>query len=257
MTEIPEALKLDGKVALVTGAGRGIGRSAALIMAGMGADVAVVSRTRSELDEVVASIEKLGRRGLGIESDLDRATAPARIIEDCIAHFGRLDILVNNVGMVIRKRAEEILPEDWDAILELNIKATAEMCRLALPHLRRNPNAAIVNMSSITGQVGTPLRAAYAATKAAILGYTRVLAKELAPEGIRVNAVQPGFIDTDFVRPFLSNKPEQMGDVLRHIPLGRMGTPEEAAWPIAFLASPAASYITGQSIVTDGGWMLF
>ncbi len=257
MTQIPEALKLDGRVALVTGAGRGIGRSAALIMAAMGADVAVVSRTRGELDEVGAAIENLGRRGLGIESDLATAGAPARIIEDCIAHFGRLDILVNNAGVVIRKRAEEILPEDWDVILELNIKATAEMCRLALPHLRRHPNAAIVNMSSITGHVGTPLRAAYAATKAAILGYTRVLAKELAPEGIRVNAVQPGFIDTDFVRPFLSNKPEQVADVLRHIPLDRMGTADEAAWPIAFLASPAASYITGQSIVIDGGWMLF
>jgi NAD(P)-dependent dehydrogenase (short-subunit alcohol dehydrogenase family) len=257
MADMLEALMLDGKVALVTGAGRGIGRSAALIMAAMGADLAVVSRTRSELDEVVSSIEKLGRRGLGVECDLAMVGAPTRIIEACISHFGRLDILVNNAGMVIRKRAEEILPKDWDVILELNIKATAEMCRLALPHLRRNANAAIINMSSITGQVGTPLRAAYAATKAAIIGYTRVLAKELAPEGIRVNAVQPGFIDTDFVRPFLSDEPDQMADVLKHIPLGRMGTPDEAAWPIVFLASPAASYITGQSIVIDGGWMLF
>lgn len=257
MAEIPEALNLDGKVALVTGAGRGIGRSAALIMAAMGADVAVVSRTRGELDEVVASIEELGRRGLGVECDLDKAGAPARVIEDCISHLGRLDILVNNAGLVIRKRAEDTLPEDWDKILELNLKATAEMCRLALPYLRRNANTAIINMSSITGHVGTPLRAAYAATKAAILGYTRVLAKELAPEGIRVNAVQPGFIDTAFVSPYLADKPGQAAEVLRHIPLGRIGTPDEAAWPIAFLASSAASYITGQSIVIDGGWMLF
>jgi Tropinone reductase 1 len=133
----------------------------------------------------------------------------------------------------------------------------AEMCRLSLPHLRKNPGASIVNMSSITGVVGTPLRAAYAATKAAILGYTRVLAKELAPEGIRVNAVQPGFIDTAFVSPYLADKPDVMADVLLHIPLGRVGSPEEVAWPIVFLASPAASYITGQSIVIDGGWMLF
>jgi NAD(P)-dependent dehydrogenase (short-subunit alcohol dehydrogenase family) len=257
MAEIPEALALNGKVALITGAGRGIGRSVALILATMGANVAVVSTTRSELDEVVSSIEKLGQRGLAIACDLSKAEAPSQVIEDCIAHFGRLDVLVNNAGLVVRKRAEDTLPEDWDVILRLNLKATAEMCRLALPHLRRNPNAAIVNMSSITGQVGTPLRAAYAATKAAILGYTRVLAKELAPEGIRVNAVQPGFIDTNFVTPYLAGKPDHVAEVLKHIPLGRMGTPDDAAWPIAFLASPAAAYITGQSIVIDGGWMLF
>jgi NAD(P)-dependent dehydrogenase (short-subunit alcohol dehydrogenase family) len=142
-------------------------------------------------------------------------------------------------------------------VLNLNLKAMAEMCRLSLPHLRQNPGANIVNMSSITGQVGTPMRAAYASTKMAILGYTHVLAKELAPEGIRVNAVCPGFIDTAFVTPYLKDKPEVVADVLRHIPLGRMGTPEEAAWPILFLASPAASYITGQAIIIDGGWMLY
>lgn len=256
MFEISKVLTLDRKVALITGAGRGIGRSTVLIMAGMGADIAAASDNRDELDEVVLSIKKLGRRGLAIECDLAEAGAPARVIENCISHFGRLDILVNNAGMVIRKRADETLPEDWEPILQVNLKATAEMCRLALPHLRQNAGAAIVNMSSITGQVGTPLRAAYAATKAAILGYTRVLAKELAPEGIRVNAVQPGFIDTQFVTPFLADKPELVAEVLKHIPLGRVGQPEEAAWPIVFLASPAASYITGQSIVIDGGWML-
>jgi NAD(P)-dependent dehydrogenase (short-subunit alcohol dehydrogenase family) len=257
MAEIPEALMLDGKVALITGAGRGIGRSTALILARLGADVVVVSQTRSQLDEVVSSIEQIGRRALGIAQDMTGTDAPAQVIAGCVSHFGRIDILVNNVGTVVRKRAEETLPEDWDMVLQLNLKVTAEMCRLCLPYLRRNAGAAIINMSSITGQVGTPLRAAYAATKAAIMGYTRVLAKELAPEGIRVNAVQPGFIDTEFVSPFLADKPDVMAEVLKHIPLGRVGTSDEAAWPIAFLASPAASYITGQSIVIDGGWMLF
>jgi 2-deoxy-D-gluconate 3-dehydrogenase len=226
-------------------------------MARLGADIVVVSRTRDQLDEVASCIEKLGRRALPIESDLIKPRAPLHVIEESISRFGRLDILVNNAGMVIRKRAEETFPDDWNSILELNLKGMAEMCRLALPHLRRNAGAAIINMSSITGQVGTPLRAAYAATKAAILGYTRVLAKELAPEGIRVNAVQPGFIETEFVRPVLTSKPDLVADLLKRIPLGRVGTPEEAAWPIVFLASPASSYITGQSIVIDGGWMLF
>jgi len=257
MRDLPGAFSLADRVALITGAGRGIGRSTALAMARVGAAVAVVSRTRSELDEVVSSIEELGSRGLAIQADLAGSGEPGRIIAACLSQFGRLDILVNNAGTVVRKRAEETLMADWDRIVEVNLKAMAEMCRLALPHLRRNSGASIINMSSITGQVGTPLRAAYAASKAGILGYTRVLAKELAPEGIRVNAVQPGFIDTEFVRPVLADKPETTAEVLRHIPLDRVGTADEAAWPIVFLASPAASYITGQSIVMDGGWMLF
>jgi len=245
------------KVALITGAGRGIGRGTALAFAELGADVVVVSRTRGELDELVARIEVSGRRGLGIEMDMRKPDAPARVIEMCIAHFNRLDILVNNAGLVVRKRAEDTLPDDWDAVLELNLKTTAEMCRLGLPHLRKNTGANIVNMSSITGLIGTPLRAAYASSKAAILGYTRVLAMELAPEGIRVNAVAPGFIDTAFVSPYLADQPGAMADVLHHIPLGRVGMPHEVAWPIVFLASSAASYITGQTLIIDGGWMIF
>jgi NAD(P)-dependent dehydrogenase (short-subunit alcohol dehydrogenase family) len=228
-----------------------------MAMATVGANLAVVSRTEAELEEVVVLVEKAGSRGLAILEDMSKPQAPERVIDACIRGFGRLDILVNNAGMVVRKRAEDTLPEDWDAVFGLNLKALAELCRLALPQLRRNPGSNIINMSSITGQIGTPLRAAYASSKAAILGYTRVLAKELAPEGIRVNAVQPGFIDTAFVTPYLADKPEVMAEVLKHIPLGRVGSPDEAAWPIVFLASPAASYITGQSIVIDGGWMLF
>jgi len=257
---MPEAVTpfdLTGKVAIITGAGRGIGRSTAIAMAKIGASVAVVSRTEAELEEVVASIEKAGSQGLAILADMSEQGAAGQVIAACIRRFRRLDILVNNAGMVVRKRAEDTMPEDWDALLGLNLKGLAEMCRLALPHLRKNPGSNIVNMSSITGQVGTPLRAAYASTKAGILGYTRVLAKELASEGIRVNAVQPGFIDTAFVTPYLADKPDVVAEALEHIPLGRVGSPDEAAWPMVFLASPAASYITGQSIVIDGGWMLF
>jgi NAD(P)-dependent dehydrogenase (short-subunit alcohol dehydrogenase family) len=257
MPEIVYPFDLTGKVALITGGARGIGRSTAIAMAKMGANVAVVSRTQSELDEVVGAVKEAGRQGLAIRQDIADRQAAGRVIEACVREFRQLNILVNNAGMVVRKRAEDTLPEDWDALLDLNLKALAEMCRLALPHLRKNPGSSIVNMSSITGLVGTPLRAAYASSKAAILGYTRVLAKELAPEGIRVNAVQPGFIDTTFVTPYLAGTPGAMSEVLKHIPLGRVGLAEEVAWPIVFLAAPAASYITGQSIIIDGGWMLF
>jgi 3-oxoacyl-[acyl-carrier protein] reductase len=257
MPEIVYPFDLTGKVALITGGARGIGRSTAIAMAKMGANVAVVSRTQSELDEVVGAVKKTGGQGLAIRQDIADRQAAGRVIEACVREFRQLNILVNNAGMVVRKRAEDTLPEDWDAVLDLNLKALAEMCRLALPHLRKNPGSSIVNMSSITGLVGTPLRAAYASSKAAILGYTRVLAKELAPEGIRVNAVQPGFIDTTFVTPYLAGTSGAMSEVLKHIPLGRVGLAEEVAWPIVFLAAPAASYITGQSIIIDGGWMLF
>jgi 7-alpha-hydroxysteroid dehydrogenase len=257
VTETANLFSLTDKVALITGAGRGIGRSTALAMAHAGADLALVSRTKKELDEVVSRIEQIGRQALGIKADLSEPEAPAHVIDACTERFGRIDILVNNAGRVVRKRAEDTSLEDWDDILTLNVKVTAEMCRLALPHLRLKPGGSIVNTSSIAGTVGTPLRAAYASAKAAILGYTRVLAKELAPEGIRANAVQPGVIETAFITPYLADKPDVMADMLKHIPLGRMGTPGEAAAAIVFLASPAASYITGQTIIVDGGWTLF
>jgi NAD(P)-dependent dehydrogenase (short-subunit alcohol dehydrogenase family) len=247
---------LAGKASLVTGAGRGIGRSTAIALARLGSDVAVVSRTAAQLEEVTDAVEHEGVRALAIRQDVAEPDAAGRVMEAVIGAFGRLDILVNNAGRVVRKNAEETLPEDWDAVLQLNLKGTAEMCRAALPYLRQSQGANIVNMSSITGLVGTPLRAAYASTKMALIGYTRVLAREMAPEGIRVNAVCPGFVDTEFVTPYLAGMPGAIDDVLRNIPLGRMGTPEEVACAIVFLASPAASYITGQAVIVDGGRML-
>jgi 2-deoxy-D-gluconate 3-dehydrogenase len=245
-----------GKVALVTGAGRGMGRAAALLLAEHGARLALVSRTPAELEEVARLIEDRGGHALAIAADLTQPATHPMIISRTVTTLGRLDVLVNCAGGVVRTLAEDTSLGDWDALLALNLKPMAELSRLALPYLRLNAESNIVNMSSITGMVGTRLRAAYAATKQAIVGYTRVLANELAAEGIRVNAVAPGFIETAFVMPYLAGAPNRMAQVTARIPMGRFGRPEEVAWPILFLASSAASYITGQTLVVDGGWLV-
>ncbi len=247
--------RLDGKLALVTGAGRGIGRAVSLALAAAGAELVLVSRTASQLDEVAGEIAQQGGRARTLRLDVTDSGA----VRAAFAGVGRLDILVNNAGV---NRPQPFLDVDeatLDRLLNLNVRA-AFIVAQAAARLMAAPNGGtagggvIINMSSQMGHVGSERdRTVYVMTKHAIEGLTKAMAVELAPKGVRVVSIAPTFIDTPLVRPFFDD-PTFRKWVLDRIPLGRLGTVEEVASAVVFLASPAASLVTGSSLLADGGW---
>ena len=245
---------LDGKIVLVTGASRGIGRASALGCAGSGADVIVGVRKAEDGAGLVAEIEKLGRRGAC------RADGPHRSQRRCAtrspgAHqaFGRIDVLVNNVGLGPENLAENVTEADFDLTVDVNLKGTFFTTQAVGRLMIAQKSGRIINISSQAGSVTLKGEAIYCMTKAAINHLTRCLAAEWAPHGITVNSVAPTFIWTDGTRPSLAD-PAFHAHVLGHIPLGRIGDPIDVAGTVVFLASPAASLITGANILVDGGW---
>ena len=248
---------IAGATALVTGAGRGIGAAAAYALAAAGAsEIILVSRTQAELEQVAARVEELGASP-GIAPCDVRDGAAIRAIVDALP---RLDILVNNAGMNIPAMFVDVTEPDVDAMLSLNLRAVilatqvAARKMLASSRLASMDTAAIVNVTSQMGSVGAPRRTIYCATKHGVEGFTKALAVEFAPLGIRVNAVAPTFITTPLTDSLFAKDPSARQWVLDRIPMGRMGNADEVASVIAFLASPAASLITGESIAVDGGW---
>ena len=244
---------LEGKIVLVTGASRGIGRACALGCAGSGADVIVGVRKPADGQALVAEIEQLGHRALAVEMDLtDLATMRAAIAK---AHqaFGRIDVLVNNVGLGPENLAENVTEADFDLTVDVNLKGTFFTSQTVGRLMIAQKSGRIINISSQAGSVTLKGEAIYCMTKAAINHLTRCLAAEWAPHGITVNSVAPTFIWTDGTRPSLAD-PDFHAHVLGHIPLGRIGDPIDVAGTVVFLASPAASLITGANILVDGGW---
>jgi NAD(P)-dependent dehydrogenase (short-subunit alcohol dehydrogenase family) len=246
---VSAGFRLDGRIALVSGAGRGIGRGCALALAEAGAEVVALSRTEAELLTLVEEIEAKGGRARALVCDVTD-TAAARAAIDGLK---RLDVLLNNAGSNQPQPFLEVTEEVLDRLLALNLKAAFVVAQAAARVMARSGGGAIVNMSSQMGHVGGPQRTVYCATKHAIEGLTKAMAQDLAPYHIRVNAVAPTFVETPLTRPFFAD-PAFKALVLDKILLGRLATIEEVAAAVVYLASPAAAMITGTSLLVDGGW---
>jgi NAD(P)-dependent dehydrogenase (short-subunit alcohol dehydrogenase family) len=242
--------RIDGKLALVTGAGRGIGRAVALALADAGAELLLNSRTPAELDAVAAEIAGRGGRARPLPFDVTDSAAA----RDAIAALPRLDILVNNAGLNRPQAFFDVDEPTLDRLIALNLKAPFVVAQAAARHMVRTGGGVVINMSSQMGHVGSERdRTVYVMTKHGLEGLTKAMAVELAPKGVRVVSIAPTFVDTPLTAPFFEN-PEFRQWVLDRIPIGRVGTVEEVAHAVVFLASPAAGLVTGSSLLVDGGW---
>jgi len=245
---------LEGKRAIVTGAGRGgrgIGRGIAIALAQAGADVLVTARTnRDDAEAVAEAVRALGRKGIAGSCDVTVQASVDAMFAQAQSELGGVDILVNNAGITRDSLLLRMSEEDWDAVLDSNLKGTFLCTRAAVKIMMKQRSGRIINITSVMGLIGNPGQANYSASKAGIIGFTRTIAREIGARNITVNAVAPGFIETQMTDAF---KEEQRMGILAKVPLGRLGTPEDVGGAVAFLASPAASYITGQVLTVDGG----
>lgn len=244
-------VELEGKVSLVTGGSRGIGREIALVLAEAGSEVIVLYQNQAEkAAEVVKLIEKMGRKAQAVQTDVSHSEEVHALVERITDEKGHIDILINNAGVSRDMLLPRMREEDWNLVLNVNLTGVFNCTKAVSKVMLKQRGGRIVNMTSIVGLIGNPGQAAYAAAKAGIIGFTKTIAKELAPRGITVNAVAPGFIETDMTMG-LSDKTKSY--FLSQIPLQRFGTPRDVAEVVRFLVSDKASYITGQVIHVNGG----
>ena len=254
---MPDLFKLTGQTALVTGASSGIGASTAEVLAERGARVALgYYRNRQGAEDTVARIRRAGGTAVAIQADVRIAADVTRLVSQSVEALGPIDILVNNAGSLVeRQKLQEVTPERWDDIFALNVRSVLLVSQAVVGSMIERRTGAIVNVGSIAGHHGGgPGAGAYASAKAAVMAYTKSMARELAPHGVRVNGVAPGVIDTPFHEMF--STPEMLKTFASAIPLGRIGTALECATVIAFLASPAASFIVGEMIEINGGQLM-
>jgi NAD(P)-dependent dehydrogenase (short-subunit alcohol dehydrogenase family) len=245
--------KLTGKVALITGASKGLGKAMALALAGAGAKLALVSRNREQLDAVADEIRAAGGEAQVFVADVAREDQVARLEREVAAAFGRIDILINNAGINIRKPLTDFTLEEWNSVIDTNLTSVFLMCRAFVPHMKSHGYGRILNMTSTMSHVSLPLRSAYSSSKAALLGLTRALALELAPEAITVNGISPGPFATEMNTALIEN-PEVNRQFLSKVPLGRWGKVEEIGQLALYLCSEDAGFVTGTDVLIDGGW---
>lgn len=253
MNALPAELqRLKGKVAVVTGASRGIGRATALALATEGADVVVnYASSKEAADQVVGEIVAMGSQAIALPGDVSKAEQVDGLINTVMDKWGRIDVLVNNAGITRDTLLLRMKPEEWQAVIDLNLTGVFLCTKAASKIMLKQKSGRIINITSVAGQMGNPGQANYSAAKAGVIGFTKTVAKELATRGITVNAVAPGFIATDMTADLKSD------EILKFIPLGRYGQPEEIAGMIRFLAAdPAAAYVTGQVMNVDGGMVM-
>ncbi|MGL4880604.1 MAG: 3-oxoacyl-[acyl-carrier-protein] reductase [Waterburya sp.] len=253
MELLPENLQhLKDKVAVVTGASRGIGKAAALALATQGAKVVVNYARSSEAAEAIAQeIKAAGGEAIAIQADVSQSAEVDNLIKQTLDNFGRIDVLVNNAGITKDTLLLRMKPEQWQAVIDLNLTGVFLCTKAVSKTMLKQRSGRIINIASVAGQMGNPGQANYSAAKAGVIGFTKTVAKELANRGVTVNAVAPGFIETDMTHDLQSE------EIIKFIPLGRYGKPEEVAGTIRFLAAdPAAAYITGQVFNVDGGMVM-
>jgi 2-dehydro-3-deoxy-D-gluconate 5-dehydrogenase len=247
------AFSLSGRVALVTGASRGLGAEIAVALAEAGADVAVHGNTRSP-EATCARIRALGRRALPVAGDLADPDVPERLVEETVGGLGTLDVLVNNAGTIRRAPAAETTDEDWLAVLDVNLHGVFRACRAAGRHLLAKGRGKIINVASLLSFQGGLTVPAYAASKGGVAQLTKALANEWAGRGVNVNAIAPGYIRTDNTAALRADVTRNR-QILERIPAGRWGEPSDVAGAAVFLASAASDYVHGHILVVDGGWM--
>ncbi len=243
-------MSFAGKVAIVTGAGRGIGKAIALDLAEAGCDIVFTNRTKDLADQTRTAIEALGRKCLAAQADVSDAAAVDALVKAALEQFGKIDILVNNAGITKDGLLLRMTAEDWRQVMAVNLDGMFHMTRAVIKSMVRARSGRIINLSSVVGFTGNPGQVNYASSKAAVLGFTKSVAKELGSRNITCNAVAPGFIQTDMTGKL--NEAQQKA-ILEQVPLGRMGTAEEVAKAVRFLAGDDAAYISGTTLHVNGG----
>ena len=243
-------MELAGKVALVTGAAQGIGKAIALLLARNGADVVVSDINLDKAQETANEIQGMGRRSVAIKVNVADLKDVEQMVKAIVEQFGRIDILVNNAGITRDRLVLRMTEEDWDAVLDVNLKGTFNCTKAVIRHMSKQKSGKIVSIASVSGEMGNPGQANYAASKAGVIGFTKTIAREFAGRGINVNAIAPGYIQT----PMTDAVPEKAKEELkRMIPMERLGKPEDVAQGVLFLVSENSSYITGQVLNVNGG----